>query len=118
MLTPQILPAGSGPSSVTLTIQLPPPTAELHRDLKLLSPVLALLLLPFARRMRRTGKTLQRFGFVLLLLVAGAGAMVGLSGCGAKTSGFFGQAQTTYNILITATSGALSHSTSVTLTIQ
>jgi hypothetical protein len=43
--------------------------------------------------------------------------MAGLSGCGA-TSGFFGQAEKTYNVLITATSGSLSHSTSVTLTIQ
>jgi hypothetical protein len=68
--------------------------------------------------MRRTGKTLQRLSLLLLLLIAGAGAMFGLTGCGAKDSGFFGQTEKTYNVLITATSGSLSHSTSVTLTVQ
>ena len=117
-LSPQTLPAGSSLSSVTLTIQVPQQTSELHRDLRLAAPALALLLLPFAGRMRRTGKTLQRLSFVLLLLIAGAGATVGLTGCGAKASGFFGQAEKTYNVLITATSGSLSHSTSVTLIVQ
>jgi hypothetical protein len=68
--------------------------------------------------MRRSGKALQRLSFVLLLLIAGAGAMVGLTGCGAKDSGFFGQAEKTYNVQIIAISGSLSHSTSVTLTVQ
>jgi Bacterial Ig-like domain (group 3) len=117
-LSPQTLPAGSSLSSVTLTIQLPQQTSELRRDLRLAAPALALLFLPFAGRLRRTGKTLQRLSFVLLLLIAGAGAMTGLTGCGAKDSGFFGQAETTYNVLITATSGSLSHSTSVTLIVQ
>jgi hypothetical protein len=66
---------------------------------------------------RRLGKTLGRTIFTLFLLMAGASAMAGLSGCG-TSSGFFGQAETTYNVQITATSGSLSHSTSVTLTIQ
>jgi len=117
-LSPQTLPAGSSLSSVTLAIQLSQQTSELHRDLRLATPALALLFLPFAGRLRRSGKMLQRLGFVLLFLIAGAGAMVGLIGCGAKDSGFFGQAEKTYNVVITATSGSLSHSTSVTLTVQ
>jgi hypothetical protein len=66
---------------------------------------------------RRLGKTLGRTIFTLFLLLAGASAMAGLSGCGTN-SGFFGQPETTYNVQITATSGSLSHSTSVTLTVQ
>jgi hypothetical protein len=66
---------------------------------------------------RRLGKTLGRTIFTLFLLVAGASAMAGLSGCG-TSSGFFGQGEKTYNVLITAASGSLSHSTSVTLTVQ
>jgi hypothetical protein len=108
-------------TATTLAIQTPSVVARLEPGTQLrrtLPPVaLGLLLLPLAGIRRRLGKTLGRTIFTLLLLVAGASAMAGLSGCGA-TSGFFGQAQTTYNVLITATSGSLSHSTSVTLTIQ
>jgi hypothetical protein len=117
-LSPQTLPAGSSLTAVTLTIQLPTQTAKLSKGLPWVTPALALLFLPFAGRMRRKGNALQRYGLVLVLLAAGAGAMAGLSGCSAKDTGFFGQAQQTYTVLITAASGSLSHSTSVTLTVQ
>ncbi len=114
-------PANTALPATTLAIQTPSivarlePGTVLHRRLP---PVaLGLLLLPLAGIRRRLGKTLGRTIFTLLLLVAGASAMAGLSGCG-TSSGFFGQAETTYNLQITATSGSLSHSTSVTLTIQ
>jgi hypothetical protein len=108
-------------TATTLAIQTPStvarlePGTQLHRTLP--SVFLGLVLLPLAGMRRRLGKTLGRTIFTLFLLVAGASAIAGLSGCGA-TSGFFGQAETTYNVLITATSGSLSHSTSVTLTVQ
>jgi hypothetical protein len=117
-LSPQTLPAGLSLSPITLTIQVPQSTAELHRDLRLASSALALLFLPFARRMRRSRNTLQRVSFVLLLLIAGASATVGLTGCEVKDSGFFAQSEKTYVVPITATSGSLSHSTSVTLTVE
>jgi hypothetical protein len=44
-------------------------------------------------------------------------AVAGLSGCG-STGGFFGQAQKSYTVTVTATSGALSHTTNVTLTVE
>jgi hypothetical protein len=44
--------------------------------------------------------------------------MAGLTGCAAKDSGFFGQAEQTYNVQITASSGSLSHSTTVVLIVQ
>jgi hypothetical protein len=43
--------------------------------------------------------------------------MAGLSGCGA-TSGFFGQPTQTYTMTVTATSGTLSHATTITLTLE
>ncbi len=121
-LTPNTLPAGSSLTNVTLTIQLPQVTAELHRQKeptgKHVPPLLwGMLLLPFAGRLRRTAKRLNRTVSLLLLLAAGFAATAGLSGCG-SSNGFFGQQQQTYTITITATSGTLSRSTTVTLTVE
>src|ERR1700678_825877 len=57
VLNPQTLPAASSLTNVTLTIQLPQQAAELHRNLKWTTPMLGLLFLPFAARMRRSGRT-------------------------------------------------------------
>ena len=106
---------------MTLTIQLPQtvaalqPTHDLGRGLAPFA--LALLLLPFAGRLRRAGRRLGRTVSLLLLLGAGLAAAAGLSGCG-SSSGFFGQPQTTYTVTVTGSSGALSHSTTVTLTVE
>jgi len=74
------------------------------------------LLLPFAGKIRRTGRHLSRASLLLLLAVSMA-SMAGLSGCG-STTGFFAQQQKTYKVLVTAMSGTLSRSTTVTLTIE
>jgi len=79
---------------------------------------LALLLLPFAGGMRRAGKKLGRAMPVLLLILAGITATMGLSGCGSTGSGFFAQAPQTYTLTVTGTSGTLSHSTNITLTVE
>jgi hypothetical protein len=55
---------------------------------------------------------------VLLLVVAALTAVVGLSGCGSNGSGFFTQAPQTYSLTVTGTSGTLSHSTTITLTVE
>jgi hypothetical protein len=114
-------PANVALPTTSLVVQTPSsvarlePGTELHRTLP---PVaLGLLLLPLAGMRRRLGKTLGRTIFILLLLVAGASAMAGLSGCGA-TSGFFGQPTQTYTMTVTATSGTLSHATTITLTLE
>jgi hypothetical protein len=119
--SPATLAAGSGTTTVTLTIQIPQTGAALQptHDLgRRLAPfALALLLLPFAGRLRRAGRRLGRAASLLLLLGAGLAAAAGLSGCG-SSSGFFGQQQTTYTVTVTGTSGVLSHSTTVTLTVE
>jgi hypothetical protein len=109
-------------TATTLAIQTPSvvarlePGTQLHRTLP---PVaLGFLLFPLAGMWRRRlGKTLGRTIFTLLVLAAGASAMAGLSGCGTN-NGFFGQPSQTYTITVTATSGTLSHATTVTLTIE
>jgi len=128
-LTPSSLAAGSGTTNVTLVINTSATSAmnhssprhqreNLHFGRGLISLALAMLFLPFTRRMRRAGKRLARMMSLLLLLVAGMAAATGLNACGGTTTGFFGEAPKTYTISVTGTSGPLSHSTTVTLTIE
>jgi hypothetical protein len=115
--SPASVPAGSGATTVTLTIQLP--TVSAGRGLGggfwgWLGPIsLVLLLLPLAGRLRRGGKGLAS---VLLLAIAGVAAMAGLSGCG-TISGSLTHSSQTYTITVTGTSGSLSHSTTIALTV-
>ena len=120
-LTPSSIAAGSGTTNVILAIQVPATTAMLHPSQPLgktvLPIALGLLLLPFSRRMRKSAKRLGRTTSFLLLLLAGTGAVAGLTGCGVNT-GYFGQLQHSYSVSVTGTSGALVHSTTVTLNVQ
>jgi hypothetical protein len=72
---------------------------------------LALLLLPFAGRLRKSGIRLGRLLTILLLAVAGMAAVAGMNGCGVE-------AHKSYSITITASSGSLSHSTTSTLIVE
>ncbi len=116
-LTPSTIPAGSPLTNVTLSIQLPQSTAKLLNQ-RIPLVVWSVLLLPFAGRLRRAGKRMRRTLPVLLLAAAALAVGAGVSGCGSTSSGFFGHPQQTYSVVITATSGSISHSTTVALIVQ
>jgi hypothetical protein len=120
-LTPAGIAAGAGATNFVLTITVPQQLVQLeHRNdigKGLGTVALALLLLPFSRRIRKRARSLSRVGLTVLLILAGAGAAMGLSGCG-FSSGFFGSAQKSYAVTVTGTSGTLSHSATVTLTVE
>ncbi len=115
------LPATTTLAPVKLAIQVSAETAALERgnlpNGALPGILLGVLLLPLAGRMRKGRKRLGRMLSVLLLMAVGVAVIAGLSGCG-STSGFFGQQKQTYTMTETVTSGALSHSTTLTLTVQ
>jgi hypothetical protein len=75
------------------------------------------LLLPFAVSLRRAGKRMARMSSLLLILIAGAAAIAGLNGCN-RGNGFFAQAPQSYNLTITVTTGALAHSTNISLNVE
>jgi len=124
-LTPKALAAGAGPTKVSLTVHVPSQSASLLRrsilalQLSAQSPpmMLGMLFLPLAGRIRRSAGKHGRLALLLLLALFGT-SLIGLTGCGSKDSGFLGNAQTSYTLTVTATSGALSHSTTLTLTVQ
>jgi len=119
--SPATIASGASSTAVTLNIQMPLTSAKARpADGSLLSHLapfsLALLLLPLVGRLRRAGRRLSRILSILLLFGAGFAVMAGLNGC--SSGGFFGQAQKSYTVTVTATSGTLSHSTNVTLTVE
>jgi len=77
-----------------------------------------IFLLPFGGRMRRSRGRAGRFVGLLLLTLALTCAALGFTACGGGGNGFFGQQVQTYTVTITGTSGGLTHTTTVTLTVE
>jgi hypothetical protein len=115
------LPANTAMGDVSLTFETQAQTAGTSAPdapRRTIPPVVwSVLLLPFARRLRRIGKRMSRKVLLMLLLAAGMAATAGLGGCG-SSNGFFGQPQSSYNVTVTVTAGSLSHSTNLTLNVQ
>jgi hypothetical protein len=111
--SPATIPSGSAATTVTMTITLPGKAAnELPRSPfggGALPVTLGLILLPFARRMR---KARARLAGLVVLLVICATIAVGFMGCGTKTT------PQGFSFSVTAASGALSHSLTPGLTVE
>jgi sugar lactone lactonase YvrE len=118
-LTPATIATGSGATPVAFAVTAAPLslTSRLqpHPSRRSYTPItLALLTLPLAWFRRR-----KRFASLLASLCLLFAITAGLSGCvSAPDTGYYGQTPQTYNLTVTATSGNLSRSTYLTLTVQ
>jgi hypothetical protein len=121
--SPPTIAAGSGATTVTLSIQVPAQTvnAKLERNRRLNTGMslvaFCILLLPFGGRIRRSGKRMLQLSGMLLLLV-GAASLVGLTGCTAPAGQFSSQNAQTYTITVTTSSAAQSQTANVTLIVE
>jgi len=118
--SPAKITAGSGATNVTLSIQVPPvQTAMLERSRQLGGGmsllVLGFILMPFGGGIRRSGKRMMRLSCMMVLVLAGAVSLVGISGCAA---GFSSPSAQTYTVTVTTTAASVSHTTTVNLTVE
>ena len=120
--SPSSIPATGGSQTVTMIVNTVSQNAALVRPSTtgrgLIPIALAFLFLPLAgtKRMRREGRRLGRLACLLLLVLAGLGATAALTGCGSH-SGMTTNSQS-YTVTITATSGSIQHTATVTLDLQ
>jgi hypothetical protein len=113
LFTPPVVAAGSSTTNVILQVFLPGKSAMQSPRGPFgggsLPVALGLILLPLAGRLR---KAAHRFRKVALLALAGAALAVGISGCQLTFT------PQSFPLTVTATSGTLSHSTTVTIIVQ
>jgi sugar lactone lactonase YvrE len=119
-ITPQTIAAGAGTTDVTVAVQVPATAAAVRRPhgwtLALSIPLMGMLVLPFGIERRRMSLKRVVFAFVLLVLLVSSGAMVG---CGTDSPVATPPAQSrNYTVSVTATSGSVSHSTALTITVR
>ena len=113
VFSPVTVAANSGATNVTLLVTSPDKFAvqPLHRPFggSSLPVALGLILLPFARRLRKGAHLWNRMA---VLALTSAALAVGLTACGITLT------PQTSSLTITAASGSLSHSITVKLTVQ
>jgi hypothetical protein len=112
--TPPSLTPGSGPASSSLVITTLPQQARLdHHRPWLPQSIMVALLLPLLWWRRRKPFRSVRLSVILLGAMLG-GAILSLSGC----TGGLQLPSATYTLTVSGTSGNISHTTTVTLTVQ
>ncbi|MEG9438125.1 Ig-like domain repeat protein [Edaphobacter sp. HDX4] len=122
--SPTTIPAGSGAANVTITVTAGAKAAMQPRFAPLnweASPVVVgLILLPFGGRLRRSRSRVATTAVLIVMVIASMIGMAGLTGCSSgKDAGSGGQSSgQTYDFTVTATSGALSHTTTLHLTVK
>ncbi len=123
VFNPTSVTGGAGVTPIVLTVNAPPLTGSLRRPANPASPssrhrapaFLALLLLPTGFLLRRRRAVIR----LLLIFVGLAAASTSLTGClQDQATGYYGNDPQTYTVTVTGTSGTLTHSVKVTLTVE
>lgn len=123
--TPATVAAGSAATAVKLVIQTTGSSAVRNTKPQDQAPrnvrpiLLMLLVLPLVamQLLRKRMQRAPRFAAAVLFAALSMGAVVGLSGCSAAVS-TPPHTNTTYNLVVTETSGAVSHNFNLTLIVQ
>jgi uncharacterized membrane protein len=118
--SPATVQAGGGATTVTMTVSVPA-SAELQPTPKpfgggSLPLALGLILLPFAARLRKARQRLSRMACLVVLALAGLSLATGLTACGGSSTA--SSPPQTYTLIVTGTSGSLSNTFTVTLTVE
>ncbi|MBZ5684902.1 MAG: Ig-like domain repeat protein [Acidobacteriia bacterium] len=119
-ITPSTLAAGASATNVSVTIKVPASAAAIHRSGKMgaafASIMVGMFLLPWGGRLRRR---LGSRGLAMCCMLVALVAAGTLAGCGSDTPATPPPAQPrNYTITLTATSGTVTNSTTLHMTVQ
>jgi len=120
-ITPLTIAAGAGATDVAVSVQVPGSTAAVGRRsggwvLAFAFPLIGMFAIPRERMRKRTAQRIVLAGFLLIVALS----IGGMGGCGndSRKTPINPVQPTNYTITLTATSGGVSHSTALTLTVQ
>ncbi len=120
VFSPSTLSVGTGATNVILLVTLPTQSAAqpLNRPFNrgALPGALALILLPFAGKWRKTARCLNGMSWIVTLGLCSVAIVAGLTGCGGSSTS--SSSVQNYTLTITATSGSLSHTTTAALIVK
>ena len=116
-ITPHTIAAGAAATNVTITVQVPATTAAASRSnvspLSAAFPLMGILAMCFGIERKRQFLKRVPAALLLLIVLGSTGAMLG---CGNSTPAT--PPPNIYTITVTATSGSVSHSATLSLTVQ
>lgn len=117
-VSPASIAAGAGATNVTVTVQVPASIAATRASqvwaLSLALPFLGLFAVPFQTERARTSRKRILWGVLVVIALQCAVATTGCGNAAAPAA----PSPKNYTITVTATSGGVSHATSLTLTVQ